>query len=66
VIADTTFLTHWLREKRTNVTGPARSFIARQRPNDTWIAGFCLYYRQPLVSLDAAFDRVPGLRRLTY
>ena len=35
--------------------------------NDTWIAGFCLYYREPVISLDAAaFDRVPGLRRLAY
>ncbi len=34
--------------------------------NDTWIAGFCRYYREPLVSLDEAFDRVPGLRRLRY
>jgi predicted nucleic acid-binding protein len=35
--------------------------------NDTWIAGFCLYYREPIISLDArAFDRVPRLRRLAY
>jgi predicted nucleic acid-binding protein len=34
--------------------------------NDNWIAGFALYYREPLVSLDLAFDRVPGLRRLAY
>ena len=34
--------------------------------NDNWIAGFCRYYREPLISLDQAFDRVPGLRRLTY
>jgi predicted nucleic acid-binding protein len=34
--------------------------------NDNWIAGFCRYYGQPLVSRDAAFDRVRGLRRLPY
>lgn len=34
--------------------------------NDNWIAGFCRYYGQPLVSRDAAFDRVRGLRRLVY
>ena len=34
--------------------------------NDNWIAGFCRYYREPIISLDAAFDRVPGIRRLTY
>jgi predicted nucleic acid-binding protein len=34
--------------------------------NDNWIAGFCRYYREPVISLDSAFDRVPGLRRLAY
>jgi predicted nucleic acid-binding protein len=34
--------------------------------NDTWIAGFCRYYREPVISLDTAFDRVRGLRRLAY
>jgi len=34
--------------------------------NDNWIAGFCRYYGQPIVSRDAAFDRVRGLRRLAY
>ena len=34
--------------------------------NDNWIAGFCRYYREPVISLDAAFDRVPGIRRLAY
>ncbi len=34
--------------------------------NDNWIAAFCRYYRQPIISLDAAFDRVPQLRRLSY
>ena len=33
---------------------------------DNWIAGFCRYYREPIISLDRAFDRVPGLRRVTY
>jgi predicted nucleic acid-binding protein len=34
--------------------------------NDNWIAGFCCYYREPIISLDQAFDRVPQIRRLTY
>jgi predicted nucleic acid-binding protein len=34
--------------------------------NDNWIAAFCRYYREPIISLDAAFDRVPRLRRLSY
>jgi predicted nucleic acid-binding protein len=34
--------------------------------NDTWIASFCRYYGQPLISRDMAFDRVRGLRRLGY
>jgi predicted nucleic acid-binding protein len=34
--------------------------------NDTWIAGFCRYYPQLVISRDTAFDRVPGLRRIGY
>ncbi len=34
--------------------------------NDNWIAAFCRYYREPIISVDAAFDRVPHLRRLSY
>jgi predicted nucleic acid-binding protein len=34
--------------------------------NDNWIAGFCRYYGQPVISRDVAFDRVRGLRRLAY
>ena len=34
--------------------------------NDNWIAGFCRYYGQPIVSRDVAFDRVRALRRLNY
>lgn len=34
--------------------------------NDTWIAGFCRYYGRPLISRDADFDRVSGLRRVAY
>ena len=33
---------------------------------DNWIAGFCRYYHEPIISLDAAFDRVSGIRRLAY
>ena len=34
--------------------------------NDNWIAGFCRYYREPVISLDSAFDRPRGLRRIIY
>jgi predicted nucleic acid-binding protein len=34
--------------------------------NDNWIAGFRRYYGQPIVSRDCAFDRVRGLRRVSY
>lgn len=34
--------------------------------NDNWIAGFAAYYREPLISHDAAFDRAPGVRRVKY
>ena len=124
MIADTTFLSHLLRE-RDRGPGPATLFLAAHRTetllitvisvgelavlfdttrearlfvqrcrqlrlfpevayvaaeidreliaqglrlgeNDNWIAGFCRYYGQPLISQDAAFDRVAGLRRLAY
>ena len=38
----------------------------RLAENDNWIAGFCRYYGQPIISRDHAFDRVRGLRRLNY
>jgi predicted nucleic acid-binding protein len=34
--------------------------------NDNWIAGFCRYYHEPVISADVAFDRVPRLRRIPY
>jgi predicted nucleic acid-binding protein len=43
-----------------------REMAQRLGENDNWIAGFCRYYRQPLISRDVAFDRVQGLRRLAY
>lgn len=39
---------------------------ARLGENDNWIAGFCRYYRMPLLSRDRGFDVVPGLRRIRY
>ncbi len=125
MIADTTFLTHFLEEAQTGRAGPARTFFAQHRrelirtavicvaevavifpvsaeawayfkawkvyalhrgiaeaaadvdrilvrtgqrlgENDNWIAGFCRYYREPVISRDAAFDRVPSLRRVAY
>ena len=125
MIADTTFLIHFVNEGRAGHRGPARTFLARNRlqivrttiislgeiapsfatspgaweyfrlwkvyrlhpgiadaaadidreliqsgerlgENDNWIAGFCRYYGQPVISRDRAFDRVRGLRRLAY
>lgn len=34
--------------------------------NDNWLAAFCRYYGQPIISRDRAFDRVRFLRRLQY
>jgi predicted nucleic acid-binding protein len=34
--------------------------------NDNWIAGFCRFYHEPVISADVAFDRVPRLRRIHY
>ena len=34
--------------------------------NDHWIAGFCRYYGQPIISRDVALDRVRTLRRFDY
>jgi predicted nucleic acid-binding protein len=34
--------------------------------NDNWIAGFAAYYREPLISHDAAFDGIEGVRRVRY
>jgi len=126
MIADTTFLVHFIQEDQARQRGPARNFFTNHRrgdlvrtsvinigeiavsfptsaaawhyfqkwtvyrltqgvvdmaanidrelirsggrlgENDNWIAGFALYYREPLISRDAAFDRVPGLRRISY
>jgi predicted nucleic acid-binding protein len=49
--------------------GVERELIAaggRLGENDNWIAGFCRYYGQPIISRDVAFDRVRALRRLGY
>ena len=43
-----------------------REMAHRLGENDNWIAGFCRYYGQPVISRDVAFDRVRGLRRLAY
>ena len=126
MIADTTFLVHYIKEGLTGRRGPARTFFTQHRKgelirtsvislgevavsfqnsrliweyfqrwtiyrlapgvvdaaadidrilikagerlgeNDNWIAGFALFYREPVVSLDVAFDRVPGIRRIAY
>ena len=125
MIADTTFVSDLIRERRQGRRGPALEFLAAHRApavrlsiitagevsvlfpnataawtwlgrwevlrlhlgvvdaaadldrlllgrgerlgeNDNWIAGFALYYREPLLSRDLDFDRVPGLRRREY
>jgi predicted nucleic acid-binding protein len=125
MIADTTFLIHFLREGLSQRRGPAREFFSQHRSelirtsiislsevavsfrksdqaweyfkrwkiypvhrgiaeaaadvdrefgthghrlgeNNNWIAGFCRYYQEPIISLDTDFDRVPRLRRLVY
>jgi predicted nucleic acid-binding protein len=124
MIADTTFISDLLKERRRGVRGPASELIGSHREiirttiisaaelavmfktseaawqwlakwkiyqlhsgiaaaaadvervlrasgdqlgeNDNWIAGFAAYYREPLISHDAAFDRAPGVRRIPY
>ena len=124
MIADTTFISDLMKERRRGLRGPASELIGRQRDtirttiisaaelavmfktseaawqwlarwkiyqlhsgiaaaaaniervlrvsgdqlgeNDNWIAGFAAYYREPLISHDAAFDRAPGVRRILY
>jgi predicted nucleic acid-binding protein len=123
MIADTTFLSDFLKEQRRKQDGPATAFFNAKRKlpfrttivsaaeiavlfktteaafawlalwkiyplttgiaaaaadidrslkqsrlgeNDNWIAGFAVYYREPVISHDEAFDRVPGLRRVVY
>jgi predicted nucleic acid-binding protein len=34
--------------------------------NDAWVAALCREHRLPLVSRDAHFDVVPGLRRIAW
>ncbi|HEV2329444.1 MAG TPA: PIN domain-containing protein [Verrucomicrobiae bacterium] len=41
-------------------------FGRRLGENDNWIAGFARYHREPLISRETAFDRVEGLRRISY
>lgn len=46
-----------------------RALLARSGrlgENDNWIAAFAAYYREPVISHDAAFDRAPGVRRVHY
>jgi len=53
-------------EAAADVDREMMSIGQRLGENDNWIAGFCRYYRQPVISLDSAFDRVPRLRRIAY
>ena len=49
-------------EAAADVDREMMSIGQRLGENDNWIAGFCRYYGQPVISLDGAFDRVPRLR----
>ena len=68
------FLGHYRILRLTPETAYAAAAVDRELiaeggrlgENDNWIAGFCRYYGQPLISRDAAFDRVQGLRRMPY
>lgn len=125
MIADTTFVSDLLKERRREVRGPATEFFITHRKepirttiitagelavlfpaswqawdwlskwkilllhpavaqaaadvdrvlltagrrlgeNDNWIAGFALYYREPVISHDTAFDGIEGVRRVVY
>jgi predicted nucleic acid-binding protein len=43
-----------------------RRIGARLGENDIWIAGIARYYSEPLISNDKAFNRVPGLKVISY
>ena len=53
-------------EEAANVDREQIASGERLGENDNWIAGFARFYREPLISRDAAFDRVEGLRRIAY
>lgn len=55
-----------IAERAANVDRELIRTGSRLGENDNWIAGFCRYYGEPVISLDRAFERVPGLRRLSY
>jgi len=59
-------LHQWIAEAAADVDRELMAIGARLGENDNWIAGFCRYYCQPVISLDEDFDRVPRLRRLVY
>jgi tRNA(fMet)-specific endonuclease VapC len=72
----------WLRENLRryrifDITGETSGHYAQLRlalkragtpipSNDLWIAALCRQHNLPLLSRDAHFDRVTGLRRLTW
>ena len=68
------FLSHYRQLRLTLEIAYAAASIDRELimtgmrlgENDNWIAGFCRYYGQAIISRDAAFDRVRGLRRVSY
>jgi predicted nucleic acid-binding protein len=55
-----------IAEAAADVDRDLASAGRRLGENDNWIAGFCRFYHEPVISADVAFDRVPGLRRIRY
>jgi predicted nucleic acid-binding protein len=55
-----------IAQRVADVDRELKSHGQRLGENDTWIAGFAVFYQEPIISHDAAFDRVQGLRRVAY
>jgi tRNA(fMet)-specific endonuclease VapC len=52
----------WYADVRSELRAAGRSIPA----NDAWIAALCREHNAPLLSRDTHFDRLKGLRRLTW
>ncbi|HEX3626674.1 MAG TPA: type II toxin-antitoxin system VapC family toxin [Verrucomicrobiae bacterium] len=55
-----------IADEAANIDREQIAMGRRLGENDNWIAGFARYFREPIISRDAAFDRVEGLRRISY
>lgn len=59
-------LSRGVAEAASDVDREMAAMGLRLGENDNWIAGFARFYREPVISLDGAFDRVRNLRRVGY